>query len=269
MSSPWNQSSGPVGERALAVVDATLAELPQRPPPAAAARWARRLAGMGVERVCGGVLDDTGWSEEWVRLVRNSSCSPVLEFNLTPLSLETPRWFRSQSGLAVRLLAPAEGFFSGLGFPGVTLAVPNAVSVDPITLGNWVRAADSCGYQRLEIVARHGRPWGQGLNSLLQFVRGLCSQIQVGWSCHDGLGLSLSQGLAAWNGGSHFLRVCLSGLGGSIPLEGLLAYTPVRVADWKEELSDFAARYLGIPLPLIHSSPESRPPRNHCSHTRL
>ncbi|MFN8611106.1 MAG: hypothetical protein U0931_26420 [Vulcanimicrobiota bacterium] len=247
MSSPWNK---PVrGSHPLLLVDSTLAELPRRPPPEAAASWARRLARLGIERVSGGELDDTGWSEEWVRLVRNSSLQPVLEFNLTPLVKVTPRWFQSQSGLAVRLLAPAEGFFDGLGFPGVTLAVPNAATLDPITLGNWIRCAEACGYQRLELVAQQGRPWGQSLQSLVKFVKGLCGQIPVGWSCSDGLGLSLSQGLAAWQAGSRFLRVCLAGLGGSIPLEGALAHTTPE-AKFLEEIQDFASRYLGIPLPI-------------------
>lgn len=247
------------------VVDATLAELPRRPPPEAAASWARQLAVLGVERVSGGELDDSGWGEEWVRLVRNISCRPVLEFNLTPSIRSTPGWFRSHSGLAVRLLTPAEGFFSGLEFPRVTLAIPNAVGLDPITLGNWARSAESCGYQRLEVIARQGRPWGQGLHSLLRFVRGLCNRIQVGWSCSDGLGLSLSQGLAAWQGGSQFLRACLAGLGGAIPLEGLLAYSGTGIG----ELEDFANLYLGIPLPLIHASPSSPPPKNRCSPSRF
>lgn len=239
MSSPWNRgpAGGPVP---LSLVDATLAELPRRPPPEAAAAWARRLAGLGVERVCAGELDDTGWSEEWVRLVRNSSCQPVLEFNLTSLVGVRPRWFGSQSGLALRLLAPAEEIVESLGYPSVTLAIPNAVAIDPITLDNWARLAESFGYHRLEIVAHQGRPWGPGLNSLLQFVLGLAGQLQVGWSCSDGLGLSLSQGLAAWKGGARFLRVCLAGLGGTIPLERLL---PDR------EFHEFASRYLGIPMP--------------------
>lgn len=245
MTSPWNKRAAG-GPHPLFVVDSTLAELPRRPPPEAAASWARQLARLGVERVSGGELDDTGWSEEWVRLVRNRSCQPVLEFNLTPLAQVTPRWFQSHSGLAVRLLAPAENFFDGLGFPSVTLAVPNAATLDPITLGNWVRSAEACGYQRVEIVGRQGRPWGQSLQSLLQFVRGLCNRVQVGWSCSDGLGLSLSQGLAAWQGGSHFLRVCLAGLDGSIPLEGLLAYT--FGGEYRDELRDFACQYLGIPM---------------------
>ncbi|MBS2040988.1 hypothetical protein JST97_38735 [bacterium] len=243
MSSPWNRRPAG-GASPLYLVDATLAELPRRPPPEAAASWARRLAGLGVERICGGELDDSGWSEEWVRLVRNSSCQPVLEFNLTPPNKVTPRWFRSQSGLAVRLMTPGEGLLDGLGFPGVTLAIPNATSLDPITLSNRIRLAESYGYHRLEIIGQQGRPWGRGLHSLLQFVLGLCGQIQVGWSCSDGLGLSLSQGLAAWQGGAQFLRVCLAGLGGTIPLEGML-----RDVDTFQEFHQFAGRYLGIPMP--------------------
>ena len=235
------------------MVDGTLAELPRRPPPEAAASWACQLAGLGVERVSGGDLDDSGWSEEWVRLVRNTSCHPVLEFNVAPSLLSAPGWFHSHSGLAVRLVTPAEGVLSRLEFPRVTLAVPDAASLDPITLGNWTRAAESYGYQRLEILARQGRPWGQGLRSLLQFVQGLCNSIQIGWSCSDGLGLSLSQGLAAWQGGSHFLRVCLAGLGGAIPLEGLLALTQPATRNL-EFIEDFASLYLGIPFPVSYRS---------------
>lgn len=247
------------------MVDGTLAELPRRPPPEAAAGWARRLAGLGVERVSGGELDDSGWSEEWVRLVRHSDCRPVLEFNLTPPLRPAPAWFHAYSGLAVRLLAPVEEVSPEFELPRVTLAVPNAVNLDPITLGRWVRAADASRHERLELMSRQGRPWGQGLQSLLQFVRGLCRQVQVGWSCSDALGLSFSQGLAAWRGGSQFLRVCLAGLGGTIPLEGLLTYAQSRTLHQVDDLSDFANLYLGLPLPLIHSPPESRPPRNRCS----
>lgn len=132
----------------------------------------------------------------------------------------------------------------------MTLAIPNAVGLDPITLGNWGRSAESCGYQRLEVIARQGRPWGTG-PPFLAVVRARTVQSNPGrWRCLDGLGLSLSQGLAAWQGGSQF---CGSACGPGRGHSSGKACSPIR-APGIGELEDFANLYLGIPLPLIDAA---------------
>ena len=232
----WNQLGNGVKPE---ILDATLAELaadPHMPSPVwkQAQRWIELGRQLGVDKfeiMSLHPCQDLSQVQSWLDQASESVGCQGLVVNLHEGS-SWPGQLGEYPGLEVRCVATSGGpdltlygRLLDLGL-AVSLVVPDAFEMDPICLNRWVTQSREVGINALEITGRRGAPWLPGIQSLLQFVRGILGRhtTSLAWSSDHGFGLALSQALEAWKVGAERVRGSLFGCGlqGNVPLELLL-----------------------------------------------
>ena len=240
----WHDWNASMASDRPEIVDASLSELAAHPnhpdpSPGQAVEWigqVRRLGVRGFEVLTLAEPDDAARSALLLNALSEAGESQGLILTVSDL---VP-WVDHLVSLSQKLKDPLEvRWVAAAGDPdfrgchrlcqeGLTLSlvVPNSCELDPIRLNRWIVRARQAGVSLIELGGRRGAPWLSGIQSLIEFVRGIPGQgkLPLSWSSDHGFGLALTQALEAWRLGVQRLRCSLFGCGlqGNVPLELLL-----------------------------------------------